>query len=352
VTERALRSAPEFVSIVVPCRDEARNIQRCLESILANDYPSSLREILVVDGMSRDGTREIIKAYTERDPLIHLIDNARLIVPTALNLGIQRARGEVIMRMDAHCVYPPTYISTLLRHLKESGVDNVGGSCVTMPANDRATARGIALALAHPFGVGNSRFRLGGSAPKLVDTVPFGCFRREVFDRVGLFDEELVRNQDDEFNSRLRKYGGRILLVPSVQTQYVARDTLPKLWRMYFQYGYFKPLVARKLRGIFTIRQLIPPLFVGSILLTAALSMVSDVAATVLGVLLGLYAGGAILFAVGLVRRHGIRVAASAVCAFAVLHFSYGTGFLWGALRFLVRWRATVPHPRTVRISR
>ena len=147
--------------------------------------------------------------------------------------------------------------------LEQSGADNVGGVCRTLPASDSAMAKAIAVGMSHPLGVGNSHFRIGcRPEDRWVDTVPFGCYRREVFDRIGLFDEELVRNQDDELNLRLIKHGGRILLSPRIVCKYFARDSLAKLWRMYYQYGYFKPLVVRKVGGVMTLRQLLPPLFV------------------------------------------------------------------------------------------
>src|SRR5205807_2595104 len=189
------------------------------------------------------------------------LDNPRRIAPCALNIGIQAARGEVILRMDAHVIYLPSYLPILVHALLERGADNVGGVLETLPGADTAVARAIALGLAHRLGVGNSYFRVGASQPRWVDTVAFGCFRRAAFERAGLFDEELVRNQDDEFNFRLIRRGGRVLLMPTARAYYVARTSLRQLWRMYFQYGYFKPLVARKVGRVMTLRQLVPSLF-------------------------------------------------------------------------------------------
>jgi len=204
------------VTVIVPCRNERRYIAACLDSILATAYPADRLEVLVVDGASDDGTRDAVRAYAAREPRVRLLDNPRRSAPAALNLGIRAARGEIIARMDAHVVYPPHYLPVLVEALLETGADNVGCPIVTLPADESATARAIACALSHPFGVGNSRFRIGSAVRREVDTVPFGCFRRDVFDRVGLFDEELIRNQDDEFNFRLIRSGGRVLLVPDV----------------------------------------------------------------------------------------------------------------------------------------
>ena len=251
-----------MVTVIVPCRNEGKWIAPCLASILGNDYPRQRLEVLVVDGMSSDETRAVVERYAADNACIRLLDNAKQITPVALNIGIAAAQGTVVLRMDAHVDYPADYISSLVRLLVETGADNVGGVCLTRPGSETAMARAIAVGMSHPLGVGNSYFRIGSAEERWVDTVPFGCYHREVFGRIGLFDEELVRNQDDEFNFRLIRSGGRILLSPTVVCRYFTRDSLGKLWRMYYQYGYFKPLVVRKVKGVMTLRQLGPPLFV------------------------------------------------------------------------------------------
>ena len=332
-----------FVSIVVPCRNEAAYIRPLLDSILANEYPRDRLEVLIIDGLSDDGTRSVIAGYARRHPVIQLFDNPRRTTPCALNLGISRARGSIIMRMDAHAHYPPNYIADLVDWLEQSGADNVGGACVTLPADATATARAIAAALAHPWGIGNSRFRLGTNEPREVDTVPFGCFRREVFERAGLFDEDLVRSQDSEFNFRLLRAGGRVLLVPGVVSTYYARDSLGKLWRMFFQYGYFKPLVARKVGAIMTARQLVPALFLSSVLLAALFAPWLPAARLLLPLALGAYAAADLIVAVILARRAGAFVGLSSSVVFPVLHLAYGVGYLLGTWAFLIRRRNIAP---------
>jgi glycosyltransferase involved in cell wall biosynthesis len=243
---RNLSSVAPAVSIIVPCRNEEAYIARCLDSILASDYPKDRLEVVVSEGRSSDRTREILLAYAAKNPEIILLDNPTGATPAGLNLAIRRASGDIIVRMDAHVLYPSDYVSRLVRGLEESGADNVGGVLETVPAENTPGARAIAIGLAHPFGVGNAHFRTGARVRREVDTVPFGCYRREVFDRIGLFDEELIRNQDDEFNFRLIRRGGRVLLLPDVLCRYFARRSLRHLAGMYYQYGYFKPLVARK----------------------------------------------------------------------------------------------------------
>jgi len=345
-------SSPPRVSVIVPCRNEAAFMTMCLDSIIANDFPRDWLEVLVVDGMSDDGTRETVARYAARDDHIRLLENPRRITPAALNIGVAEARGEIILRMDAHNEYPPNYISTLVTSLLESGADNVGGAWITRPANGTRRARAIAAALAHPFGVGNAHFRLGVREPRWVDTVPFGCYRRDVFARIGPFDEELIRNQDDEFNLRLIKQGGRILLVPTISSYYHARESLAKLWRMYFQYGYFKPLVVRKVGGVLTVRQLVPALFVLGVAVTAILAPWVPLMAAALAVLLGAYIIADVTCATRVAARQGAGVGLALCAVFPVLHVSYGVGFLRGALDFLVRRRRRPPDPTAVAITR
>ncbi len=251
-----------FVSIIIPCFNEEKYIRSLLENILYQDYPREQMEVFIVDGMSSDNSREIIEEYSLRYPLIRLILNEKRYVPFALNLGIRLSRGEVVIRMDAHSCYPSDYISRLVGYLYELKADNVGGVWDTKPANDSYKAISIAIAQSSLFGVGDSQYRVGVKEIRKVDTVPFGCFPKDLFDRIGLFDEELLRNQDDEFNARIIQNGGTIYLIPDLIITYYARADISSLIRMFYQYAFFKPLVNRKLKHPATIRQFIPPLFV------------------------------------------------------------------------------------------
>jgi glycosyltransferase involved in cell wall biosynthesis len=335
---------PPRVSVIVPCRNEARYVAACLDSILATRYPPHRLEVLVVDGGSSDGTRAIVERYAARHPTVRLLDNPRGIVPAALNQGVRAATGDVIARMDAHVVYPPDYLPRLVDALARSGADNVGGCVRTLAADGSVVARAIARALSHPFGVGNSAFRVGATAPRLVDTVPFGCYRREVFDRIGLFDEELVRDQDEEFNHRLIRRGGRVLLLPDVVSGYYARGTYRQLARMFYQYGWFKPLVARKVGRVMTVRQLVPPAFTAALMLAALLAPWWRPAALALAVLGAAYLS-AVVAAVLVTEGRALLALAA---AFPILHLSYGIGFLRGAWRLVRRG----PHPGAVPLSR
>jgi glycosyltransferase involved in cell wall biosynthesis len=341
-----------LVSVIVPCRNEARYIGPCLESLLRADYPADRLEILVVDGLSDDGTAERVLEFAGRDARIRLLRNPKRIVPCAMNIGLAAARGDVIMRMDAHSDYPTNYIPALVGWLERTGADNVGGACLTLPADDSPTARAIALALAHPFGIGNAWFRRGVTTPTPVDTVPFGCFRPTLFRRIGGFDEELVRNQDDELNFRILRHGGSVLLVPDVVCRYYARSSFRQLARTYYQYGLFKPLVAYKIGRVMTARQLAPPAFVLALLTAGAAAPWSLAARVALGLVIPAYAMAALGFGVSGARGHGVRAGALLAGAFATLHISYGLGFVAGTLRLaLRRWRPG-PDPAAIPLSR
>jgi glycosyltransferase involved in cell wall biosynthesis len=323
------RATRPLVSVVVPCRNESRYIAGCLDSIVASNYPKGRLEILVADGQSEDGTRAIVERYAARDPRITLIDNPSRTTPAGLNRAIRSASGSIIIRMDAHVLYPEHYICALVDALEETGADNVGGVLETVPGDASARGRAIAIGLSHPFGVGNSHFRTGTSERRDVDTVPFGCYRREVFERIGLFDEELIRNQDDELNFRLLRNGGRVLLLPEVSSRYFARPSFGQLSRMYYQYGYFKPLVARKVGRIMTVRQLVPSLLVTSLLASAAISPWFAGAGAAFACIAALYLALVLtcaLWTAGADLRCGVALTA----VFPILHFSYGVGFLRG----------------------
>ncbi|HSA54784.1 MAG TPA: glycosyltransferase family 2 protein [Gemmatimonadaceae bacterium] len=339
------------VSLILPCRNEESHIASCLDSLLGSTYPHDDLELIVVDGDSDDRTRDIVARYAERHLNIQLLDNPRRIVPTALNIGIRAATGDVILRVDAHAIYPPEYVPRLVAALLASGADNVGGCVVTLPSDDSDTATAIAMALSHPFGVGDSWFRIGRSkTPRWVDTVPYGCWRRSVFERIGYFDEELVRNQDEEFNYRLLRAGGRILLLPDVVSYYYARASQRQVTRMLYQYGYFKPLVARKVGRVFTVRQLAPPALVTALAGGGALSLFWSPAAALWVAIIGAYTGAALACAMPAARARGLRGMLVLAATFPLLHVSYGYGFLRGLWR--VMGRGAWDSPSTVPLTR
>src|SRR3569832_655436 len=197
-----------FVSIIIPCRNEEKFISETLRNIIHQDYGKDKMEVIVVDGNSTDFSKEIALQLSSKYSFISVLNNPAKIVPHALNLAIRESRGEVIVRMDAHSIYPDNYISSLINTLMELDTDNVGGVWITEPGNSSIMAKAIAMATAHPFCIGNATYRLGAEKPIQVDTVPFGCYRKKIFEKIGRFDEDLTRNQDDEFNGRLIFFGG------------------------------------------------------------------------------------------------------------------------------------------------
>lgn len=340
------------VSVVVPCRNERRFIGRCLETLLATGFPAERLEILVVDGMSDDGTRDIVAGIARDHPIVKMLDNPHRITPTALNIGIAAARGAIFMRADAHAEYPRNYVTALVGWLERSGADGVGGVCETLPGADGAVPRAIAAALAHPFGVGNSWFRIGTREPRSVDTVPFACYPMALFRRIGGFDEELVRNQDDEFNLRIIRNGGRVLLVPDVVLRYYARTRLRDVARMYYQYGLFKPAVIRKVGAVMTVRQLIPAAF--TLMLGASLLLAPWLpgAALAFAGFAALYVAACSIAALPVARRHGPRAGLAMLLVFPALHLGYGAGFLVGAVRSLRRGAAAAARGDALPLSR
>ena len=323
-----------MLSVICPIYNEEKYIAKCIDSILAQDYPKDDMEIIFVDGMSTDKTREIVAEYMGKYDFIRIIDNPERIVPPAMNIGIRASKGEIIVRLDAHAVFPQNYFSELVKNLIELNADNVGGVCRTLPINDSVIARSIAAVLSSPFGMGNSHFRIGVNSIKEVDTVPFGCFRRDIFDKVGYFDEELTRNQDDEFNGRIIKNGGKIYILPNVEIDYYARDTVAKVYKMFYQYGLFKPLVNKKLGTPATVRQFFPLLFTLGILLGLPACLVSPVFFWLFISVALLYLLISTCFSVKHSRKFADVLMIDWV--FFVVHFSYGWGYINGIFNLLL----------------
>ncbi|WP_262266242.1 glycosyltransferase family 2 protein [Microvirga yunnanensis] len=332
---RAFR--PVSVSIIMPVRNEAKHIGQCLRAILAQDYPSELIEIIIADGLSTDDTRAIIAKLAADHPetRIAVLDNPLRIAPSALNLAIARSTGDVILRIDGHTFIASDYVSQCVAALQTSGADNVGGG--TEPICQGRFGEAVSLATGTSFGVGHGRWRLAPQE-QWVDTVYLGAWPRRVFEEIGLFDEEQVRNQDDEFNYRLREHGGSVLMSPHVKSSYYNRSTPRSLWRQYYQYGYWKVRVMQKHPSQMRARQFIPPLFVLTLLLAAALAPFTSTGLWMLVLVAGCYAAANIIASVWAGRNAGLAMLPSLMAAFAILHVSYGSGFLVGLAHFWNRW--------------
>lgn len=326
-----------MLSVICPIYNEEKYIRQCIESVLSQDYSYNDLEVLFVDGMSTDRTRAIVTEYTKQYSHIRLIDNPKKIVPYAMNAGIKASKGEIIIRLDGHVKYPTNYFSALVKSLKELDADNVGPLCETLPCGPSAKELAIAEALSSSFGMGNSYFRIGCDEVKQVDTVPFGCFKCEVFDKVGLYDTDLVRNQDDELNGRIIKNGGKIYLIPNIVTKYYARDKISKVRKMFYQYGLYKPLVNKKLGAPATVRQFFPLLFVLGLIFGAILSYFNWIIATMYTIILVLYLLLACYFTIKSIKKTGnFGLFLYQPLTYLTVHTSYGWGYLMGIYKIMM----------------
>lgn len=327
------------VSIVVACRNEMADIHSFLESLAGQETGGLQWEAIIADGMSNDGTREFLEEYCAGQPRVRVISNPGRIVSTGLNAAIREARGEFILRMDMHSVYAPDYVRRCVETLEQTGADNVGG-----PARTRAEglrARAIAAAYHSRFSTGGARFHDEGYEG-WVDTVPFGCWRRRTLGQIGLFDEALVRNQDDELNLRLVRAGGRIWQNPAIRCWYTPRATLTALFHQYLQYGFWKVAVIRKHRLPGSWRHLVPVTFVtGNLALLAAMGTAAatgaerwfTLASIVWLVLAAIYGAGVLAASLIAARQRGWAILPYLPAAFVTFHVSWGLGFAAGLLR-------------------
>ena len=255
------------VSVIVPCYNEQSTIRLLLDAIHQQTFPRAEMEVVIADGMSTDGTRDEIAKFQAGFPdlTVRVVDNTLRNIPSGLNRAIESSHGEIILRLDAHSKPYPDYIANSVKALEEGRGDNVGGVWEIHPGADTWIAKSISVAAAHPLGVGDAMYRHAKQAA-VVDTVPFGAFKRELIDRIGKFDETLLTNEDYEFNARIRKANGRIWLDPSIRSVYFARSNLVELARQYWRYGYWKWRMLRRYPDTLRWRQALPPLFVLSLL--------------------------------------------------------------------------------------
>ena len=320
-----------MLSVICPIYNEEKYIKNCIESILKQDYPKEDLEILFVDGMSTDNTRQIVQEYTRQYPQIRLLDNPKRIVPIAMNIGIKESVGDVIIRLDAHAQYDTNYFSTLTSALFDLNADNVGSVCITDVLNKSPKTFAIREVLSNKFGVGNSVFRTGVDEIREVDTVPFGCWRRSVFEKYGLYDERLVRNQDIELNKRILNGGGKIYIVPNTSCTYLARETYIGIAKNNFGNGKWNILTVyyTKQLSSLSLRHFIPMVFLLSLTLPILLSVLYS---PILFVTLLSLLSYILLFAIVSVNL-GISKKLNPIrlfITFFILHLSYGWGSIVG----------------------
>lgn len=325
-----------FVSVIMPVKNEALFIERSLGAVLQQTYPKHLMEIIVADGMSTDDTRDIIREFAaETDVPIIIVDNPKGIAPSGLNCGIKRSIGEIIIRVDGHCEIGPDYIENCVSLLTSGKADGVGGPIETVGEGIRSGA--IARAMSSRFGIGGSGFRTIDDREIYTDTVAFPGYTREIIEKVGLFDEEMVRNQDDEYNFRIRELGGKILLSPDIRSRYYSRSTFGSLWRQYFQYGYWKVRVFQLHPRQMSVRHFVPLAFVLVLMLLAVLAIFFSFGGWLLAAVIASYVVTNLGVACYTARRN-LDSAPVLSLSFFILHFSYGLGSLSGLIAFRRRW--------------
>jgi succinoglycan biosynthesis protein ExoA len=337
---------PPFVSVLLPIRNESNFIERGLRAVAEQNYPLDRMEVLVADGRSTDDTRAMILQFANSHPelKIRILDNPGKIVPTGMNIALRKARGEIIVRVDGHCIIAPDYVRQCVDHLQKDNVDGVGGPTKTI--GETPMAKAIAIGMSSPFGVGNSAFRTTSGRSMLADTVPFPAYSKQTIEHAGLYDEELVRNQDDEYNYRIRELGGKILLADDVRSTYFSRASLRGLWKQYFQYGFWKVRVLQKHPRQMSTRQFVPPALVLSLFLSAILALCSLLLSSPLSSLILwissftplLYLLANLLASIFTAARRGWSYLPYLPTIFAILHTSYGLGFLTGLIQFRNRW--------------
>ena len=319
------------VSIIVPCYNEQNTILLLLEAIYAQTYPRPQMEVVIADGLSKDQTRWQIADFQARHPdlTVQIVDNPNRTIPSGLNRAIQAAQGEMIVRLDAHSVPQPDYVARCVTALEQGFGDSVGGVWEIRPRGSGWQACAIALAAAHPFGVGDAHYRYTTTA-QVVDTVPFGAFHRSLIERIGYFDEHLLTNEDYEFNVRLRKAGGKIWLDPAIRSIYFARANLVELARQYWRYGYWKARMLRQYPGTVRWRQALPPLFVLSLLILFLLAIWWPAARWLFVIE---FAGYAIVLSLAGVqlgmKQHDWKLIFGVPLAIATMHLAWGSAFLW-----------------------
>lgn len=332
--------ASATVSVVIPCYNEERFIGKALENLI-DQYTPEDYEIVVVDGMSEDRTREVIAVFQQSHPelSIRVVDNPTRRIPHGLNLGIAAARGEIIARVDAHAAPSVGYISRCVEVLSEGKAAVVGMPCRVQPGADTITARSIAIAVSHPFGIGDAHYRLGGgegrAAQEEVDTVAFACFRKSLWSELGGFDQKLNTNEDYDFNYRVRLRGDTVMLDRSGHCDYFARATFSQLAAQYLRYGAWKARMIRQRPRSMKVRHLVAPTFVASVAFLAVLGFWRSQAWTVLALEFAAYLMAAIVFAYQAARRDHEKfpVMLTLPLVFFTIHFSWGSSFLWGLVR-------------------
>lgn len=328
-----------FVSIIVPCYNEEATIRKLLDAVLAQTYPRGKMEVVISDGMSTDRTRDVIAAFQREhaDLSVRVVDNTARTIPTGLNQAIRESRGGIIVRLDAHSMPIPEYVERCVAAHQAGKGENVGGVWDIRPGAETRIAEAISFAAAHLLGAGDAFYRVGAQEGA-VDTVPFGSFRRELVEKIGMFDETLLSNEDYEFNTRVREAGGTVWLDPSIRTVYFSRSTLDALAAQYWRYGFWKLKMLKRYPHTLRWRQALPPVFVLSLLALIVLSLWRSFFGWLLLLQLLVYFGvlGTAGFKLALVKKKGYLLWGLPL-AISTMHFAWGSGFLWSGIVNLLK---------------
>jgi glycosyltransferase involved in cell wall biosynthesis len=327
-----------YVSIIIPCLNEIETISDVLHSLANNDYPKKRMEIIIVDGLSEDGTRDIIKNYTKRYSFIQMLDNPNKITPTALNIGISNSKGDIIIRADAHSSYPNDYVRKCVSCLSTSNADVVGGTLQVVPRKNTFIGKSIALTYSHYFGSGNAYYKIGYKGEiKEVDTVPFGCFKREVFDKIGFFDERLKRSQDIEFFSRLRHSGGKIILVPTIKCYYYICSDLWSYFKHNITDGMWAIIPYRYVKNVISFRHLIPFFIFTISLILFILGLIFNKLFLLLLFFLLFYLTLNIIISIIIANREGnYRLIPCCIISFIARHLGYAIGSFFAFIKVIM----------------
>jgi len=331
-----MENEKKILSIIIPCRNEEKFIGKCLDSVAAQDYPKENFDVLAVDGMSDDGTRKIIGDYREKFPFIKLLDNPEKFTPFAMNIGIKNAKGDFIIFMGAHAEYALDYVSRCVTAAEKSNADNVGGiakisSCQGLPA------KAIAGVLSSPFGAGDARYKtLLPKEPIETDTVFGGCYKKEVFSKIGLFDERMIRSQDMEFNMRLKRAGGKIMLFPDIVVNYYPKSNFRDFFIHNFWDGVWAVYPLKFVKMSFKLRHYIPLIFFLGLLSLSMIALFWRPAILALAVSIVFYFAVSLCFSLGIaIREKDWRYVFLMPIAFAIRHFGYGAGSAWGMIKLV-----------------
>ena len=318
--------AGKRVSVLIPCRNEARHIERCLQDVCTCDAPDGGFEVIVVDGLSNDGTPEVLSRMKCKWPQLRVVDNPGRIVPRGMNLGILEARGEYIIRADVRCTHPKSYLRDLIALSERTGADNVGG--VLVPVSEGSYAqKSIVLAYKSRIAMGGA-LRDRGDFCGETDTVYGGCFKRKRLLEIGMYDEGMVRNQDDELSFRLRKSGGKIVQDGSIKVYYYPRSSFRQLFKQFMQYGYWKVVVVKKHPQQASARHLLPAALVSGFVVLPVLASVYSFALAALGIYTAAYSVSVGIESLRLASKASIKLWPGAFAAIVIIHVGFGIGFM------------------------